>query len=617
MHQILNSTEARSKVRYIVRKLSQDVVECFVPGAKKKASNRVVPIHDNRKWLRETTNERKTSTIIPNTINGRRLLKATTMKEEESKPVYGNTKSIFMISGQNIENSVCSTHPHDPALGRSKVFVKPMEFSLDYSPDHPSSNANLIKKQDTCSKIQVKIGKNITHKGSEIYTENNLDEINDQGLAQNSSRNSSDGTDEKIFEPSSSKSSNDLCHDFKGQEFNLNSLLCSFDNSIIKSVTIQSKKSIMAVNRFPKIKHQSISIESSSQKLENPTCFQSTQEDSSGTKDVMLRKKHSNEQQYDDPPRSLDTEVYVENNQKRYSSLSVEKKLRKESENEGTLSNGNRISEVSTISYNIESENTIEGQHENNVLPSSAENISSINSLARHGIEADTSDVKSSSLYINVEPKSIKSSNEAKGPEVNLGSLMDSFDQSIAKRLLSHSKKSIIEINRYQNARHQFSPITSSSHISKKNSMRHQETRVYCSEKEDEELITKSEKDKSYLKTEKEDHYRLNRSYTFPSLEKMNHSSSIESESSDKSNIKEAPGSFSGPKTNTNFSQQQNELNAILLETGGFEINKMESCHDPIENCIDFNRFGIDVNSEKNHFQNKPLFSVYGMSRGC
>ena len=101
------------------------------------------------------------------------------------------------------------------------------------------------------------------------------------------------------------------------------------------------------------------------------------------------------------------------------------------------------------------------------------------------------------------------------------------------------------------------------------------------------------------------------------SLEKINHSSSIESESSNQSNIKEAPGSIFGSKTDTSFSQQPHELNTILLETGGFEINKMESCHDPIENCINFNRFGIDVNSEKTHFQNKPLFSVYGMSRGC
>ena len=424
------------------------MAECFVPGTKKKPSNRIVPIHDNRKWSRENANERRTSTFIPNTINGRRLLKATTKKEEESKPVYDSKRTIFMISGQNIENSVCSAHPNDPELGTSKIFVKPMELSLENSQDHPSLNANSNKKENRCSKIEVKIGKNTTHTGSEICTETNLDEINDQGSAQNSSGNSFEETNEKNFEPYSSKSSNELCHDFKSPEFDLNSLLSSFDNSIIKNVTKQSKKSIMTVNRFPKIKHQSISIASSSQKLENPTCFQSTQENSSGINDVMFRQKHSKE------------------------------------------------------------------------------------------------------------------------------------------------------------------PVTLA-----KTTMRHQETRNYCSEKEDEDQ--KSEKGKCYLTTEIEDRDRRKRSYAIPSLEKMNQPSSIESESSDKSNIKEAPGSSSGPKSYTNFSRQQHELNTILLETGGFEINKMESCHDPIENCIDFNRLGIDVSSEKTHFENKPLFSVYGMSHGC
>ena len=620
----MNSTEARSKVRYILRQLSLGVVECFVPGTKKKSSNRVVPIHDERKWSRENAYERKTSTFIPNTINGRQLLKATTKIEEESTPVYEDKNSIFIISGPNIENSVCSAHPNVPQLSMSKIFGKPMELSLENFQDNHSSNLNSNKNEDKYSKIEVKIAKDITHKGSEIYAETNLDEISDQCLARNSSGNSLDGTSEENFEPNSSKSSNKLCHDFKGPDFDLNSLLCSFDNSIIKSVTNQSKKSIMTVNRFPKIKHQSISTASSSQKLENSICLQSNQENFSGTKDVMFRKKHSKEQQYNGPPRSSNNEVYVENKQERYFSSSIAKKLLSDSENEGTLSNGNRISEVSTMSFNIESENTIKDQHEKNVLPSSGKNFSSMNSLVSHDIKAGTSDVKSSPLYINVEPKSFKLSNEAKDQELNLGSLMDSFDNSLAKQLASHSKKSIMAVNRYQNARHQFSPIISnhqisnrSNHISKKNSMPLLETRNHHSENENVELIEKCENNKCYLKTEIEDRNHRNRSNTYPSLEKINHSSSNESDSSNQSNIKEAPGSIFGSKTDTNFSQQPHELNTILLETGGFEINKMESCHDPIENCINFNRFGIDVSSEKTHFQNKPLFSVYGMSRGC
>ena len=111
--------------------------------------------------------------------------------------------SIFMISGQNIENSVCSAHPNVPQLGMSKIFGKPMELSLENFHDNPSSNTNSNKNEDKCSKIEVKIAKDITHKGSEIYTETNLDEINDQGLAQNPSGSSLDGTNEENFEPNS------------------------------------------------------------------------------------------------------------------------------------------------------------------------------------------------------------------------------------------------------------------------------------------------------------------------------------------------------------------------------------------------------------------------------
>ena len=232
----MNSTEARSKVRYILRQLSLGVVDCFVPGTKKKSSNRIVPIHDERKWSRENAHERKTSTFIPNTINGRQLLKATTKTEEESKPVYEDKNSIFMISGPNIENSVYSAHPNVPQLGMSKIFGKPMELSLENFQDNPSSNTNSNKNEYKYSKIEVKIGKDMIHKGSEIYTETSLDEINDQGLAQNSSGESLDETNEENFEPNSSKSSNKLCHEFKGPEFDLNSLLSSFDNSIIKNV---------------------------------------------------------------------------------------------------------------------------------------------------------------------------------------------------------------------------------------------------------------------------------------------------------------------------------------------------------------------------------------------
>ena len=51
----------------------------------------------------------------------------------------------------------------------------------------------------------------------------------------------------------------------------------------------------------------------------------------------------------------------------------------------------------------------------------------------------------------------------------------------------------------------------------------------------------------------------------------------------------------------------------ILQENNGFEINRMESSHDPIVDCFDFNRCCIDDGSEQIHLQNMPLFSVYGM----
>ena len=92
-------------------------------------------------------------------------------------------------------------------------------------------------------------------------------------------------------------------------------------------------------------------------------------------------------------------------------------------------------------------------------------------------------------------------------PEIK-NDILRSAQQEILNTEKICLKGKITEVERYQNVRHQSSLITSSSHMSKKNPISLQETRYYCADKEDVELIKK---------------FKRNRSFTFPSLEKINH----------------------------------------------------------------------------------------------
>ena len=101
---------------------------------------------------------------------------------------------------------------------------------------------------------------------------------------------------------------------------------------------------------------------------------------------------------------------------------------------------------------------------------------------------------------------------------------------------------------------------------------------------------------------------------TMPLIRKFSDESILDSRLSNVYATKEFPPFRQQSEVESKAKHGERDLLTILEENGGFTINRMESSHDPIVDCLDFKRCCIDDGREQIHLQNMPLFSVYGMS---
>ena len=181
----------------------------------------------------------------------------------------------------------------------------------------------------------------------------------------------------------------------------------------------------------------------------------------------------------------------------------------------------------------------------------------------------------------------------------------------------NNSEKSIMSMNRFPNVRHQTASIVSSSQQCEQKSRSLQNTRKRSGKTQSEKMDRWCSNEQYWLKTEVEDQNYQTQNHTIPSGRDGNYASEIKWVSTNEDRKVDAVSEVIQPPPELRSSHQTHELITILTQTNGFEINRMESCYDPIVDCMNFNRFKIDVGCEKVHFQNKPLFSVYGMSNIC
>ena len=409
------------------------------------------------------------------------------------------------------------------------------------------------------------------------------------------------------------------CED-KSQEFDLVSLINCFDNARFENFANKTKKSIMNVNRFPNIKHQSVVTE------EN-------------IKHKGAGKDHQNS--HHSEMRFSTLKAIHENT---FSSTTVEENQSQNNKQEAVKECDGPANSTNANTLTAESSSCIiQHQKKKHTLSitTSDEKPQDFNNLKSTEISRTTH------LSCNCDKNSNPSCIDPKPSSSNIQECIESGFFIIPEIIITEipceeiSSYSISSENECNTDSTQSLNTSSLVHESRPGSSHQFEDNPVCCQRyqgmflvpDDTRKLgnyapdrqtndiniesSASKPEKSYRCCKEVANFKQtyhNRRNSAPVASITNNIIEIQPDLSQKQRTKEAPIILAHPRKESNSMQQQLQLLSVLRENGAFEINRMESSYDPIVNCMDFNRCSVDVNREQVYFQKMPEFFVFGMS---
>ena len=406
----------------------------------------------------------------------------------------------------------------------------------------------------------------------------------------------------------------------KSQELNLGSLINCFDNARFENFANKPKKSIMTVNRFPNIKHQSVVIEENMkhndtrknhQNIHYTELKASTSKGiqqntfSSSTLEVNQCQNNGPEagKEYNAPVITTNANTLTAesgssfiHDQKRQHTLSIATSDEKpQNFNEFTSIEISMMSHLSCNSDKNSNPSCIDPK------PSS----SKIQECIENGFF-----IIPEIIITEIPCEEISSHSISSGNKYNTDSIQSLNTSSLVHESRPGSSHQLedypVGCQRYQG----ILPVPDDT----------RKLKNYAPARQTNDIIIESnasKPEKSYkwcqeVANLKEAYH--NRRNSVPVASITNNTIELQQDLAQKKRTKEEPISLVHHRKEPNSRQQQLQLLSALRENGAFEINRMESSYDPIVNCMDFNRCFVDANREHIYFQKMPDFFVFGMS---